>query len=358
MKVLCAFQMKYLFLQNNTFKLKQVKFLAALTLYMLFSNSLSIAQTQLYEFSASKYLMGTKFDISAVSTSIDSMKKAMYYSFREVERIQSVMSSQIDSSEISRINQYSGIKPVKVSYETYSIIERSINFSKKYNGLFDITIGPITELWGFNSDNPVSKVPDKRIIDSLVKLVNYKNIILNPSDTSVYLSVKGMKLDMGGIAKGYSVDRAAGIMKKWGMKNFFVNGGGDMYVSGYKEGNQKWVVGIKHPRKENKLIAELDISDGAVGTSGDYERYVIINGKRYCHIFNTKTGYPVDISESGTAIAPTTEEAVILSKYLFIIGAEKYKSENLNVPGMIVDSNGNIVYNETLMKSYDFRLIK
>jgi thiamine biosynthesis lipoprotein len=143
-----------------------------------------------------------------------------------------------------------------------------------------------------------------------------------------------------------------------GMINFFVNGGGDMYVSGYKEENQKWTVGIKHPRKENRLIAELQICNGAVGTSGDYERYVIIDGKRYCHIFNTKTGYPVDISESGTAIASTTEEAVILSKYLFIIGAEKYNSENIGVPGMIVDSNGEVTYNNKLIKPYNFRILK
>ncbi len=316
------------------------------------------AQSQLYEFSASKYLMGTKFDISAVSTSIDSMKKAMYYALKEVERIQTVMSSQIDSSEISHINNEAGVKPVKVSYETYSIIQRSKDYSKKYNGLFDISIGPITELWGMNSEYPVTKVPDKKFIDSLVKLVNYENIILNPSDTSVYLAVNGMKLDLGGIAKGYAVDRAAEIMKEHGMKNFFVNGGGDMYVSGYKEENKKWVVGIKHPREENKLIAELEISDGAVGTSGDYERYVIIDGKRYCHIFNTKTGYPVDISESGTAIAPTTEEAVILSKYLFIIGAEKYKSDNISVPGMIVDSSGKVTYNTNLMLPYNFKVLQ
>jgi thiamine biosynthesis lipoprotein len=147
-------------------------------------------------------------------------------------------------------------------------------------------------------------------------------------------------------------------MKESGMKNFFVNGGGDMYVSGYKEGTQKWVVGIKHPREENKLIADLEISDGAVGTSGDYERFVIIDGKRYCHIFNTKTGYPIDISESGTAIAPTTEEAVILSKYLFIMGTKKYKSENIEVPEMIIDLTGGVAYNEALMKPYNFRLLK
>lgn len=345
-------------MQNkNKFDITVMKLMGtALLLFLL--HSYSCAQNQLYEFSASKYLMGTKFDISAVSTSIDSMKKAMYYALREVERIQTVMSSQIDSSEISHVNSSAGIKHVKVSYETYSIIERSINYSKKYDGLFDITIGPITELWGFNTDYPVTKVPDKNTIDSLVKLVNYSYIILNPSDTSVFLKIKGMKLDLGGIAKGYAVDRAAGIMKDYGMINFFVNGGGDMYVSGHKDENHKWVVGIEHPRDKNKLIAELEISDGAVGTSGDYERYVIIDGKRYCHIFNTKTGYPVDISESGTAIASTTEEAVILSKYLFIKGGEKYSADNNNIPGLIIDSKGKAWYEDSLLKNYNFRLLR
>lgn len=329
------------------------------TLFLLFFIlSPSFAQTQLYEFSASKYLMGTKFDITAVSTSIDSMKKAIYYSLKEVERIQTILSSQIDSSEITHINNSAGIKPVRVSYETYSIIERSINYSKKYNGLFDISIGPITELWGMNSNHPVTEVPDKKVIDSLVKLVDYRNIVLSPADTSVYLSLKGMKLDLGGIAKGYAVDRAADFMKERGMKNFFVNGGGDMYVSGYKEENKKWIVGIKHPREENKLIAELEISNGAVGTSGDYERFVIIDGKRYCHIFNTKTGYPVDISESGTAIASTTEEAVILSKYLFIKGGDKYMADNEGISGMIVDSSGKVRYNDKLLQAYSFKVFE
>jgi thiamine biosynthesis lipoprotein len=334
-----------------------LKFPGALLLLLFLLYTPVSAQNQLYEFTASKYLMGTKFDISAVSTSVDSMKKAMYYALKEVERIQTVMSSRIDSSEITHINNEAGVKPVKVSIETYSIIQRSKDYSKKYNGLFDISIGPITELWGFNSEHPVTKVPDKNIIDSLIKLVNYEKIILNPSDTSVYLSVKGMKLDLGGIAKGYAVDRAAKIMEEHGMKNFFVNGGGDMYVSGYKQESQKWAVGIKHPREENKLIAELEISDGAVGTSGDYERFVIIDGKRYCHIFNTKTGYPVDISESGTAIAPTTEEAVILSKILFINGGNKYVNNTSGVPGMVVDSNGKMWYDENLLKQYSFRVL-
>lgn len=302
--------------------------------------------------------MGTKMDITAIHGSIDSMKRAMYYSFKEVERIQGVMSSTIDTSEIYRVNRNSGVSPVRVSFETYSIIERSINYSKKYDGIFDITIGCITELWGFNSDNPVIKVPPKTVIDSLLNLVGYEKIILNPADTSVYLPLKGMKIDLGGIAKGYAIDRASEVMKKHGMKNFFVNGGGDIYVSGLKAEDQKWIVGIMHPRKNNEIIASLELTDFAIGTSGDYERYAIIDGVRYHHIFNTKTGYPSMLSQSASALVPTTEEAVVLSKILFISGARKYMSEQNKVPGVIVDSNGNVVYDSGLLKEYNLKVIK
>src|SRR5207253_1411949 len=157
-------------------------------------------------------------------------------------------SIQIDTTEVSRINHNSGLAPLKVSWETYSIISRSIDYSKKYNGIFDITIGPISNLWGFSSDTKITSVPDKKIIDSLLKLVDYNLIQLNSSDTSVYLPLKGMVIDLGGIAKGYAVDRAAKVMKKYGMKDFFINAGGDIYASGMKTDSLKWTVGIKAPR--------------------------------------------------------------------------------------------------------------
>jgi len=316
------------------------------------------SQETLFEFTAGKYLLGTKIDITAVSCSIDSMKKAMYFSFKEIERIQGVMSSQIDSSEISTINRNAGINSVKVSYETYSIIERSIAYSKKYP-CFDITIGPISELWGFSSNHPVTKIPDQNVIDSLLLLVGYEKIILTPSDTSVYLSLKGMKLDVGGIAKGYAVDRAVIEMKKHGMNNFFINAGGDIYVCGTKTKNVKWSIGIKHPRKENELFAIIELpGDGAIGTSGDYERFTIINGKRYHHIFDVKTGLPVMFSQGATAFATTAEEAVILSKYLFIMGGNKYISEQIDLPAIIITSNGDVVYDKKLEASHSLKLVK
>ena len=304
--------------------------------------------------------MGTKFDIVALHTSIDTCKRVMYYAFKEVERIENLMSSYKASSEISDINSHAGEHPIKVSPETFSIIKRSIEYSKKYNGLFDISIGPISELWGLNSDHPVSAVPQKYIIDSLLKFVDYQKIILNENDTTVFLPYPRMNLDLGGIAKGYAVDRASKILLDRGIKNFMVNGGGDLYVSGLKQDSSKWVIGIEHPRDKSKFIATLELSNYALGTSGDYERFVIIGGKRYHHIFDPRTGYPAPFSQSASALAPTTEEAVILSKYLFIIGTDAYKEYLISsgVRGVIVDSNGNIFYDERLIKECNLQLQK
>jgi len=304
--------------------------------------------------------MGTTFTITVSYTGVDTTKKAMYYALKEVERIENLMSSTKESSDIYKINKDAGIRPVKVSYETFSIIQRSIRYSEQYNGIFDITIGPISDLWGFNSDTPVKQVPPENVIDSLVKFVDYEKIILNEADTTVFLPEAPMKLDLGGIAKGYAVDRASGIMKKMGMENFFVNGGGDVYISGLKDGINKWSMGIEHPRDPNKIIGELWLKDMAIGTSGDYERYAIIDGIRYCHIFDTKTGYPAHLSQSASAVAPTVEEAVILSKVLFIYGYRKYDGmrEKLNTVGVIVDSAGTVHYDEVLREKYGFTVVK
>ncbi|MFI5144914.1 MAG: FAD:protein FMN transferase [Ignavibacteria bacterium] len=325
-------------------------------LILFLSISCIHSQNVLYEVSATKFLMGTKFDIVALSPSVDSCRRVMYYALKEVERIENLMSSYKASSEISEINSHAGEHPVKVSFETYSIIRRSIEYSKKYDGLFDISIGPVSELWGLNTDHPVSKVPEKYVIDSLLKFVDYRNIVLNENDTTVFLPYPRMNLDLGGIAKGYAVDRASKILHDRGIDNYMVNGGGDLYVSGLKQDSSRWVIGIEHPRDKNKVIGTVELTNFALGTSGDYERYVIIGGKRYHHIFDPRTGYPAPLSQSASALAPTTEEAVILSKYLFIIGTEKYREylKTSGVRGIVVDSAGNVFYDDRLLTENNF----
>lgn len=302
--------------------------------------------------------MGTEFTITANSSDIDKCKKAMYYAYKEVERIDRILGLEHDSSEVNKINTSAGIKPVKVSVETFGIIKRSIEYSKKYDEIFDITIGPISEIWGFNSNPPRKDNPLKSSVDSLIKFVNYNKIILNEQDTTVFLPEVQMRLDLGGIGKGYAIDRAVYVMKQNGMNSFLISGGGDIYVCGYKFENQKWSVGIKHPREDEKLIGKIEAVDKAIGTSGDYERYRIIDGVRYHHIFDTKTGFPSMLSQSSTVISNSAEEAVVLSKYIFILGYEKFNSvkDAKGIEGLIIDAEGKMHYDTHFEKKYGLTL--
>ncbi|MFA5404189.1 MAG: FAD:protein FMN transferase [Ignavibacteria bacterium] len=278
-----------------------------------------------FEMSASKYLMGTEFVITVVHTSIDSGKKAMYYALREVKRIENVMSNYRDSSEISYVNKNAFLKPVKVSSELFGIIERSISYSKRFDGYFDITVGPLTNYWGFNSDHPIQTEPDKNKIKECLEFVDYKYIKLNYEDSTISFTKNGVGIDLGGIAKGYALDRAVEVLRKRGVNDFLINGGGDIYASGRKADGKKWVVGIKDPRNNEALLEVFEVENTGVLTSGDYERFEIINGKRYHHIFNSKTGFPSETSQSATVILNNCEYGVVLSKILFITGTEYIK---------------------------------
>jgi thiamine biosynthesis lipoprotein len=263
-----------------------------------------------------------------------------------------------DSSEISAINREAGIQPVKVSFETFSMMKRAESYCKKYKGVFDVTIGPLSDLWGFSEDKEIV-LPDDNEIKNLDKLVNYRDVVLNENDTTAFLKKKGMAIDLGGIAKGYAIDRGSAILKEKGITNFILNAGGDIYVSGMKDKNTLWKVGIKHPRNTNEIIAEFDLKDYAVATSGDYERFKIINGVRYHHILDPATGYPGTLSESSTILAPTAEEADASATYVFLLGWEKILNDkNINYPLLIVASDGSIHYNQAFGENYNLELTK
>jgi FAD:protein FMN transferase len=332
---------------NNLFK-RAVK---VLLLALLFSSQSSIAQKDSvkFEMSADKYLMGTMFMITVVHSSIDSGKIAMYYALREVERIEKLMSNYMDSSEISYINRNAFLEPIKVCTELFRIIERSIAYSKKFDGYFDITVGPLTNYWGFNSDHPIETEPDKNRIKELLEFVDYKFIILNYDDSTISFSKKGVEIDLGGIAKGYALDRAVEVLRKRGVYNFLISGGGDIFASGRKANGDKWVVGIKDPRDNEKIVATMDVENSGVCTSGDYERFKIINGKRYHHIFNPKTGFPAPGSQSSTVVVDNCEEGVVLSKLLFIRG-ENYRNFLNGIPYYEIDGDGSVILNTVMEK--------
>lgn len=323
-------------------------FFLVLLFFFLSQNTSAQNDKVLFELNASKYLMGTEFTIIVVHSSIDSGKMAMYYALKEVERIEKVTSNYKDTTEISYVNRNAADRPVKVSEELFGLIKRSIEYSKKLDGIFDITVGPLTNYWGFNSEHPIETEPDKKIIDSLLKFVDYKNIQIDLVNLTIYFLKAGVNIDLGGIAKGYALDRASWILKNRNVNNFLINGGGDLYASGLKADGAKWKIGIKNPRDESKYISILELKDMCIATSGDYERYKIINGKRYHHILNPFNGYPAPLSQSSTVITQTCEEGVVVSKYFFILGYDKIKSMDYGnlYPFFIVDSEGLKHFNE------------
>jgi thiamine biosynthesis lipoprotein len=338
-------------------KILAANYILILVLVICAVNARAQDDSTMYKISVTKYLMGTTVETTARSTDINYCKKALLAAYEEMQRIENLLSCYKDSSEISAVNRAAGISPVKVSYETLEMLKRAKAYCKKYNGVFDVTIGPLSDLWGFSEDKEIV-LPEEKTIKKLAKLVNYNDMDINENDSTVFLRKKDMSIDLGGIAKGYAIDRGSSVLKDMGITNFILNAGGDIYVSGTKDKETLWKVGIKHPRNTNDLIAEFDLKDYAVATSGDYERFKIINGKRYHHILDPATGYPGTFSESSTILAPTAEEADATATYVFLLGWEKVLNDkNINYPLLIVSSDGTIHYNQVFKNNYNLEII-
>lgn len=312
-----------------------------------------------YNVKVSKFLMGTVVETDVQGPDIPTCQKALLQAYQEMSRVENLLSYQIQSSEINRVNREAGVRPVKVSDETFRILKRAQGYSEKFNGLFDVTIGALSNRWGF-SDNERQEItiPSDSEIAALLPLVNYKMMILNERDTTVFLEKKEMEIDLGGIAKGYAIDRGVAVLKRNGIQQFFLNAGGDIYTSGRKDGIQKWWVGIKHPRHLDSLIARFKLSDYAVATSGDYERFAMINGKRYHHILDPRNGFPSTQCQSVSILAPTAEEADAIATYVFVLGYTHLQdATQFDLPYFIVDGEGGIHYSPSLVTQGSLELV-
>ena len=307
------------------------------------------AQAPVYEVQVSKGLMGTRVEATVLHEDVTVARAALVKAFMEMERVEHLLSRHMPESEVSHINRAAGSAPVKVSAETFALLERSRAYSEQYEGLFDVTIGPVSALWGFSDDRPVT-VPDAAVLDSLRHLVDYHHMLLNDRDTTVFLTRPGMQLDLGGVAKGYAIDRAVAVLRAEGLRNFLVDAGGDLYAAGTKGDGRRWRVGIKHPRRPDDLAATLELQDQAVATSGDYERFVLVDGRRYHHIIDPRTGYPADHYQSVTVLAPTAEAADALATYLFIAGPDRMPVSSYAV----IDTTGRLRFDPSLAQTHAF----
>ncbi len=304
----------------------------------------------------SRILMDTVITISAVSDSGNKAEAAIDNAFSEVEKIGNLVNFFSDKSEISEINRNAGLKPVKVSAETLEIIERAIYTSEKTNGAFDVTIGPEISLWDFHKKIK----PDDKTIKQRLPLVNYKNLIINKKEQTVYLRQKGMLVDPGGIAKGFAADRAVRTLKNNDIKAGLVAIAGDIRAFGLKPDGKPWKIGIKNPRAENKndeIMAIIELTDAAISTSGDYERYFVDKGKRYHHILNPKTGYPAEGCRSVSVIAKEGAITDSFSTAIFILGQEKGMRllEDMGIGGIIVDKDGKIYTTPDLRGKFEIK---
>jgi len=247
--------------------------------------------------------------------------------FEEIKKINSLMNDYNPRSEVGILNRKGEIK---ASPEVKEVILRALYFSRITNGAFDITVGPLVRLW--QRMGIEKRLPTSRELMDALSLVGYKYVKVK--DDRVSLEKKGMRIDLGGIAKGYAVDKAIKVLKREGVKDALVNAGGDMYCMGNGP-HGRWRIGVQHPRKDRGIVDILEVTDKAVATSGDYQRYYIIQGKRFGHIISPSTGWTVQNNPmSVTIIAPDCTSADALATGIFVLGPEKGIELIENLPGI------------------------
>lgn len=298
-------------------------------------------------------LMGTRFEITAVGANDSIARQAVQSGIAEIKRIESLISSWDSTSETSLINRNAGKGPVRVSYELAYLISRSRKVSALTGGAFDISYGSMDRVWRF--DGSMTELPSPEEISASVEKVGFEKVIVDLKDTTVFLRDEGMKIGFGAIGKGYAANRAREIMKAVGATGGLVNAGGDLICWGESPRNRPWRVGIADPRSKQDIIAWVDISEMAVVTSGNYERFIMVNGEKYSHIIHPKTGWPVKGLQSVTVICPDAELADALATAVFVMGKEEGLSLINQLKGvecLLIDDKGEIYTSGDLRLNY------
>ena len=293
--------------------------------------------------------MGSRFDITVVAK--DPVEGDVYIdmAISEITRIEKLISSWDENSQTSEINRNSGIKPVKVDPELFDLIQRGIGISKLTDGAFDISYASMDKIWKF--DGSMTVMPSEDSIKASVAKVGYHNIILDKENHTVFLKLEGMKIGFGAIGKGYAADRAKELLKSKGVVAGIINASGDMNTWGKQPDGKEWKVAITNPMDKNKVFALLPITNGAVVTSGNYEKYVTFNDIRYTHIIDPRSGYPATGIISVTVFAPKAELADALATSVFVMGIEVGLNRIEQLPQVeciIIDDKGNIITSKNI----------
>ncbi|MGB8227410.1 MAG: FAD:protein FMN transferase [Sedimentisphaerales bacterium] len=273
--------------------------------------------------SPNKIVMSTIARVMAVAPDEKTARQGIDAAFEKIYRVEKLMNRYDPNSQLSKVNKLAAKEPVKVDRELFDILQQSVYYSRLSDGAFDITVGPLVDLWRKCAE--ANSMPTDKQLAEVKKIIGCDKLLLNANDFSVRFAAEGMKLDLGGIAKGFAADIAAAEMKKAGAVGGLIDLGGQIGCFGTTEKKGKWIIGVRNPAKseDNKILARLALSDAAVSTSGNYERFYKIGDKRFSHIFNPATEKSADQLSSVTIIASNGTEADALSTAVSVMGAEK-----------------------------------
>jgi len=289
-------------------------------------------------------LMGNRFEISVVADDPLWANECIEQAVEEIRRIEKLFTTFNESSQTSLINRNAGLAPVNVDNEVFELIRRSKKISGITQGAFDITYGSIDKrLWNF--DKNMTALPDPGVAKQRVRLINYKNIILDEKNGTVFLKEKGMRIGFGGIGKGYAAECAKALLQKKGIKSGIVNAAGDLTAWGYQPDGKPWTIGIADPNASREIFSHLNITNTSVATSGNYEKFVVIDGKKYSHTIDPKTGLPVTGIKSVTIICSNAEIADAMATPVMIMGIKAGINMVNQVKGLaciIIDENDQI----------------
>lgn len=303
-------------------------------------------------------LMGNRFELSVVSADSAWARARIDEAIAEISRIEALLTTFNEQSQTNQINAQAGIRPVRVDEEVFALIQRSIRLSELTQGAFDITYGSLDKrLWNF--DTTMTRLPDPSTARQLVRLINYRNVELNEAARTVFLKEKGMRIGFGSIGKGYAAEQAKRLLREKGVENGIVNAAGDLTTWGNQPNGQPWTIGIADPEaatsaSPRQAFSYFAISNMAVATSGTYEKFALIGGKRYSHTIDPKTGYPVTGVKSVTILAPNAELADALATPVLVMGVRvglHLINQMRHIACVVIDDT------DTLHTSHNIRLI-
>lgn len=283
------------------------------------------------------YVMGTLFEISAYGEDASATTIAVEEAFGIIREADRVMSLYRDDSNLTFLNTHAAAGFVSVREDLFRVIQYAVEYAELTDGAFDATVGPFVRAWGFLKNR--GRIPSTAEREHLRSLVGYRHLMLDPVRHAVRFEVPGMEIDLGGIAKGWVVDRAADLLRARGIERALVNAGtSSIYALGAPPDQDAWPIGIRDPARQDQIAAVVALKDMSLSTSGSYERYVRVRGKRYAHIIDPRTGWPIEGMLSTTVVAPTALESDALSTAVFVMGAERGSAllTDRNLEGLFV----------------------